>query len=138
MELTGHYLLNDGEFEQKLISGTLDPALFSHEAHLRLAYIHIKKYGLEQAIENICSQITNYVRYLGAEDKYNQTLTVAAVKIVEHFIRKATATTFCDMVLEFPRLKHNFKDLIEQHYGFDIFHSEKAKAEFLEPDLIPF
>ena len=41
-------------------------------------------------------------------------------------------------MIEFPRLKNNFRELISSHYGFDIYNSEKAKMKYLEPDLLPF
>jgi len=65
-----HFELNDQEFEIQFQNATLDSNIFSHEAHLRLVWINIRKYGLEQAITNICFQLINYVDSLGAKDKY--------------------------------------------------------------------
>ena len=47
-----HHLLTNDEFEEKFESCTLPACYFTHEAHLRLAYIHIKKHGVKQAIKN--------------------------------------------------------------------------------------
>ncbi|MCF4101298.1 hypothetical protein L1I30_06450 [Gillisia sp. M10.2A] len=133
-----HLELTDIDFELQFKKAQLDPALCCHEAHLRLAYIHIKKYGLDKAVKNVNYQLYSYVCFLGAEEKYNHTLTTAAVKAVSHFMRKSQATNFKAFILEFPRLKYNFKELMSVHYKIDIFNSEKAKKEFLEPDLLPF
>jgi len=54
------------------------------------------------------------------------------------FCLKSKLDNFRDFIEEFPRLKYNFKDLLAQHYGIDIFNSEIAKCSFLEPDLLPF
>jgi len=133
-----HLDLTDDEFEEQFESCELLPTLFSHEAHLRLAYIHIKKYGEERAIENVCNQLVAYVNHLGASGKYNTTLTVAAIKAVYHFMLKSTATDFKGFIAEFPQLKFEFKRLMQCHYSFDIFNSQEAKTKFLEPDLISF
>jgi len=133
-----HLALSDFEFEKQFFTGELDPKIFSHEAHLRLAWIHINKYGIGLAEKNIQTQLQNFVKLVGAEHKYNTTLTVAAVKAVDHFIRKSEATNFEELILEFPQLKFHFKELMACHYGFDIYHSEQAKAKYLEPDLLPF
>lgn len=133
-----HLDLTDDEFEEQFESCELLPTLFSHEAHLRLAYIHIKKYGEERAIENVCNQLVAYVNHLGASGKYNTTLTVAAIKAVYHFMLKSTATDFKGFIAEFPQLKFEFKRLMQCHYSFDIFNSQDAKTKFLEPDLISF
>ena len=131
--------LDDSTFETAFHSCTLDPQPFNHEAHLRLAWIHISRYGKEVAIDNICQQLYRYTDNLGASDKFNKTVTIAAVKAVYHFMQKSESDNFPDFVQEFPRLKTNFRDLLACHYGeVDIFHSEQAKLEFIEPDLLPF
>lgn len=133
-----HYILNNIEFEEQFKTGVLNPEMFNHEAHLRLAWIQINKYGIERAQKNIQKQLLAYVDKFGARQKYNTTLTVAAIKAVYHFMLKSESDTFKDFIDEFPRLKHNFKDLMNVHYGIDIFNLEKAKIEFIKPDLIPF
>ncbi|MBC9796246.1 hypothetical protein [Sinomicrobium weinanense] len=136
--MENHFTLSDFEFEQQFESGTLSPELFNHEAHLRLAWIHIDKYGIDKAIDNLCFQLLNYVTKLGAAHKFNKTLTVAAVKAVYHFMLRSESGTFRAFIREFPRLKYNFKDLMSCHYGVDIYNSPWAKKHFLEPDLLPF
>lgn len=136
--MKSHLELSDSDFEKQFENCSLDSAIFNHEAHLRLAWIHLKNYGLEQAIDNIKKQLQEYVYKLGATDKYNETLTVAAVKAVYHFMLKTEITDFNDFISENPQLKTNFKELMASHYSFDIFSSPKAKKVFLEPDLSPF
>lgn len=135
---TSHFDLTDAEFERQFAAAQLDPSLFSHEAHLRLAYLHISEYGEELAIANITSQIWRYVQKLGAEDKFNKTLTVAAIKAVHHFMKRSAATDFLSFISELPRLKYNFKELMTAHYALDIYNSPLAKQHFLEPDRLAF
>lgn len=136
--MENHFELTDIEFERQFANCALDPSIFNHEAHLRLAWIHIYTYGIEQAEKNIQVQLEKYVDYVGEKDKFNTTLTIVAIKVVHHFMLKSNADNFTDFIVEFPQLKNNFKQLIESHYSFDIFNSEKAKTRFLEPDLLAF
>jgi len=136
--MENHFDLSDSDFEKKFISCGLNPSDFTHEAHLRLAWININKYGIKQAEINIQNQLQIFVEFVGAKDKYNMTLTLAAIKAVYHFILKSNSDNFKDFITEFPRLKYNFKELMDCHYGFDIYNSEKAKTQFLEADLVPF
>ncbi len=133
-----HWDLSDNEFEAQFFSCQLKPELFSHEAHLRLAWIKITKNGVQKAEEDIQSQIKSFVKHVGAEDKYHTTLTLAAIKIVNQFIQKSESGSFKDFISEFPRLKSNFKELIQSHYSSDIFISKQARLNYLEPDLLPF
>lgn len=134
-----HYQLTDETFEAQFRERTLNPQLFAnHEAHLRLAWIHIKKYGIEQACKNLCTQIQAFDATFGDGTKFHHTLTVASARVVYHFMQKSKASSFQELITKFPRLKTNFKDLLDQHYQTNIFASETAKAHYLEPDLLPF
>lgn len=138
LKMGDHYSYSDCELEEQFRNCEFPAPLFSHEAHLRLAWIHLTKYGQERAVRNITRELRSYVVFLGAEDKYNETLTVAAVKAVWHFMLRSEARNFKDFIAENPRLKYNFKDLIFQHYSTDIFNSPAAKKKFQEPELLPF
>ena len=132
-----HFDFPDLEFERKFENCSLDKEIFTHEAHLRLAWIHIKRYGQKTAIQNICGQLIKFAEFTGAS-KYNETLTIAAIKAVYHFIKRSNSDSFPDFINEFPRLKYHFKDLINFHYQVDVFRSSEAKNKYLAPDLMPF
>ena len=136
--MANHFELSDGEFEQQFQNCTLDPELFTHEAHLRLAWIHIHQYGNEAAEENVSNQLKKFVASVGAEDKYHETVTIAAVKAVYHFMLQSKTRNFPDFIEENKQLLTHFKNLLSSHYQIDIFSSEEARSTFIQPDLAPF
>ncbi len=136
--MENHRLLSDAEFEAQFANLTFAASDFTHEAHLRLAWIHIKKYGVDQAVENICLQIKALVDHLGVSEKYHATVTEAAVRAVYHFILKSRKEPFLSFMKENPQLISEFKALLNSHYSFDIFKSEAARQKFLVPDIAPF
>ena len=136
--MNSHFELSNTELEEQFKNCTLDPNLFGHEAHLRLAWIHIEKYGVDKAIENLCHDIKSFAESIGAKTKFNKTVTVAAVRAVHHFILRSGSEDFQTFIAENKELKTDFKRLISSHYSTDIFNSEKASLEFLEPELLPF
>ena len=69
--------------------------------------------------------------------KFNMTVTVAAVKAVDHFVRRSKVNPSLHSYPN-PQLKENFRGLMDSHYGFDIFKSETARSEFVDPDREPF
>ena len=117
---------------------SLNPKVFTHEAYLRLAWLNIKNHGIVKAVELTQTQLKTYVENLGATDKYNTTLTIAATRAVYHFMLKSEAETFEEFMKQSSRLKTEFKELMESHYSIDILNSEMAKKEYLEPDLYKF
>jgi hypothetical protein len=133
-----HYQLSDEQFQLQFGNCSIDPVIFTHEAHLRLAWIHVGKYGIGQAITNLCSQIQNFAAYHGAKDKYNKTITIAAIRAVYHFMLKSNEGDFQSFINNNPRLKNNFKELLSTHYSTNIFGLAKTRTTYLEPDLEPF
>ena len=133
-----HYQFNDIELEKQFENCTLDPSLLSHEAHIRLAWIHIRKYGIDKAAQNIIRQIEKFANTVGAPEKFNKTVTIAAMKAVYHFMQVSEYTNYLDFISAFPRLKYDFKELLGLHYSIDIYNMPVAKTEFIEPDLLPF
>lgn len=136
--MNSHYHYSDVEFENAFETGSFKLEWFNHEAHLRLAWIHIHKYGADQACINICKQIQEYVKKHGASDKYNHTLTIAAVKAVNHFYQKSGKADFKSFIKINQQLLLDFKELMQSHYSMDIFKSEQAQKSYIEPDLSPF
>lgn len=133
-----HFELSDKEFEVQFQNCELNPTLFSHEAHLRLAWIHINQYGLKQALKNIESQLKSFVAHVGAKDKYHQTVTIVAIEAVNHFMNKSKSNDFKIFIENYPQLMTSFKELVNSHYTFDVFSSQKARKEYIQPDLCPF
>lgn len=136
--MKSHFELNDTEFEQSFENCSLEPSLFDHEAHLRLAWLYIKKYGEKRAVDKTCVEIRQFDKQHGSGNKFNATVTIASIKTVQHFIQKSISENFNDFIQEVPRLKNAFKALLDQHYGIDIFSSKKAKVSYIEPDILPF
>jgi hypothetical protein len=98
----------------------------------------ILTHGIKRGSEIICEQILAFVKPLGAEKKFNKTLTVASMNMVNHFMQKAETDNFLDFIQAFPMLKYAFKQLVSQHYSFDILKDERTRKEYVEPDLVGF
>ena len=136
--MKSHCQLSDRQLTAEFSKATLDPALFNHEAHLRMAWIHIKTSGVETAVKDISKQLKQYTEVLGFQEKYHETVTVAAIRAVNHFMSKSTSDCFKGFIGQFPPLKTNFKGLLEQHYHKDVFSSPEARIRYLEPEILPF
>ena len=62
---------------------TLDPALFDHRGHLRLALLHLQAQGLGATATTLPGQIQRYATHLGAPEKFHATLTHALLELVQ-------------------------------------------------------
>lgn len=136
--MDSHNELSDKEFLDQFESCKLTPSLFSHEAHLRFAWLNIELFGLEIAIKKVVEQINRFANYNGAPEMYHHTVTIVAVQAVNHFRKQSSSRTFSEFIKESPILLTDFKALINSHYSYDIFQSEEARKEYIEPNISPF
>ncbi|MCK0131001.1 DNA-binding protein [Flavobacteriaceae bacterium F08102] len=109
-----HLLLTDHELVSNIKNCELSPVLFTHEAHLRLAYIHLTNYDKATAIESLCSQLAQFDRQCGSGTKFDKKLTEISVEIVDEFIKKNKPKDFRSLICSCPVLKHDFKSLVRQ------------------------
>lgn len=110
-----HQLLTDKQFEQKFEDCTLAPALVTYEAHLRLAYIHVKKHGLKNAVVTLYKQLNAFdTKFGNIIIVINKTTIKLFVKLIYDFIKRAKATSFKELLFEFPDIKTHFKSLLVQ------------------------
>ena len=134
----GHFGLDDCTFLNQLEEGSLPPKLFDHKAHLRMAWLYLSESDLPTAIVKACATILKFDQLHGTGNKFHVTLTVAATKVVHHFMQKSSATDFTGFMVEFPVLNSDFNSLLLQHYDQGMLLSPEAKTEFIAPDLLPF
>lgn len=113
--MNSHMELSDHEFLLVFENCHLPPALFNHEAHLRLAWLLLKKYNLEMATMLVCEQIQRFATKAGSPDKFDRVLTTRAVKLINHLNKKCKAETFSSFIAEFPLLQTHFHGMLEEH-----------------------
>ena len=133
-----HFALSNQDFIDSLKNCSLNPKLFNHEAHLRLAWLLIDKYGIEKAIVYMEELLLNFVIHVGARDKYHKTLTIAAMHIVNNYMVNEGRSDFKEFIIKHDELNTNFKAILNSYYSFDVFKAKHAANEFIQPDLKSF
>ena len=109
-----HQQFTDEEFEQLFADCTFPPKLFNHEAHIRLGFIHLKKYPKDQAIENVCKQILKFDQVHDKGDKYDHQLTIAAMEVIHELIEKSQPDSFEMFLSSNQDIMSDFKSLIQE------------------------
>lgn len=122
-----HLELTDNEFETNFEKLTLSASLFTHEAHLRLAWIHLRRYAKHKAFENITRQLAQFTRYVGMENKFDETLTIASTNMIYSLMNEWPVNDFANFILRYPRLSSEFKSVLKEH-GFKENESNNRKS----------
>jgi len=137
--MEAHFKLSDLQFTTQFAQGTLPGAWFTHTAHLRLAWVYINQYGMNQAMQKVGVEIRSFATQHGDPEKYHHTLTLASVQVIYHFMKKdVTNTSFQQLIDRFPVLTTSFKSLIMSHYSPEVIFNDQAKSHYVPPNLLAF
>ena len=109
---------------------------FRHADHLTLAVSYLMTNAPEQAIAKMRESLFRFLDHHGiCRQKYHETLTV-------FWIQQTAATLkghpeFESLVdrCNYVRSELADKELVKQFYSVELLSSEKAREEFVEPDL---
>jgi hypothetical protein len=124
--------LSDEEFIERYETYVLTE--FTHEDHLRMAFAYARKGGAGAAVGG-ARRIQGLAEKLGAPGKYHDTLTVAWARVVGHLAARSRASDFEEFLHDHPQLRD--RNLMSAHYTRGLLFSPAARAQFIEPDLVP-
>lgn len=119
-------------------SGTIAEADWRHAEHLTVALFYLSNHDFETAYSKMRAGIFNLLKSFGVdltkEMPYHETLTVFWMRTVDEF-RKAKSG--CPIIEVYNELTTKFdKNYPLRFYSRELLFSEKARAGFVEADLI--
>ena len=135
--------MSDDEFLIAFERCTLYRSQWTHEAHIRMAWLYLARYSVSESIERARIGIRSLNSFfqsiacgLGQEtrDGYHDTITVAFVRLIASRFNKN------ESYLEFRERNLDLLDrtltALLHFYSKDRLHSVAAKEQFIEPDLL--
>jgi hypothetical protein len=127
--------MTDAEFITAFEACTLAADQFKHRGHLRITWIYLHKYPLERAISSVTQGIKRYATHLGAAHIYHETMTIAWVHVLHAAGGASSTLDFDEFIAATPQVFD--KNLLSKHYSSAVLNSEKARQEWVAPDLKP-
>src|SRR5689334_21904663 len=100
--------LNDDEFLATFERAGFDRNGFPHRAHLRMAWLYVRRLGVDEAIERVTAGIRHMARSTGQPHLYHDTLTRAWVYVVASLSHPEVST--------FDRILEARPELLDKHY----------------------
>ena len=139
--------LDDDTFLAGFRNQTLCPEQFGHRAHLRMAWLYLKRYPLADACAYMCTDTRAFAESLGVPGKYHHTVTEALMRVVDLRTRGAGGPkhaaifnrmdSFDDFLAANPDLQADARAVLARHYSDDCLNSDTARLRWVEPDLAP-
>jgi len=128
--------MNDSEFLAAFESLTLPHDQFPHAAHIRMAWLYLRRDGWELGVQHIRQGIQRFAESHGAIRKYHETITLFWARAVHYAIAQSPEITdFSAFTAAYPHLLDT--RIIQRHYSREHLWSDAARREWVEPDLQP-
>ena len=128
--------ISDEAFLKQFESQALSPEHFDHVGHVRLAWLYLSTHNLNDAIELTCDGISKYARSLGADKKFNKTITVTIVRIIALRMKHTEQNNWMAFVEANPDLIKDARALLLTFYSEKRIFSEQARTSYLLPDIM--
>lgn len=132
--------MTDRELLHQFEACTFPAEKWDHRAHLTAAYQYLRDHFPDDAIDHMRRGIKKYNKAMNVPDSldrgYHETMTVAWMKILHAMMQSLGAEDSAGAFLEKQSFLLN-KRLLLLFYSRDLIMSERAKREWVEPDLAP-
>lgn len=130
--------MSNDEFLIAFRTCTLPAAEWTHEAHLRMAWLVLKRANYEDALDEIRAGITRFNdRVLKKVLAYHETITVAFTRLIAVGMSDLPNDhTFGQFKVSFPDFFDNKLSALLKHYNRETLFSDEARARYIEPDLV--
>lgn len=125
--------MSDDAFLAMLEDGSLPPDAFDHAAHVRAAWLCLKRDGFAGGMARFRANLRAFAARHGAPEKYHETVTVAFLALIHERLHGAPAgEDWRGFAARNPDLFR--RDILQRYYRPETLASPQAKAVFvLEP-----
>jgi hypothetical protein len=131
--------MDDQQLWQRFTSCSLSQAEWTHEAHVRVAFLFATRFQLDEAHLRLRAGIIRLNERLGMDESpergYFETLTRGWLILVAAAARRVEARSSHALLEACPELRD--RRLIRNYYSRDLIKSVRARSIFLDPDLAP-
>jgi hypothetical protein len=109
---------------------------FRHRDHIRLAWIYLRNEGLADGAARFCSGFKRYVRHIGCEAKYHETITWFYLALVNERIHRGLPTSSWDEFLAANSdILENARGMLLERYSAGTIEDPISRKVFILPDL---
>ena len=124
---------DDEQFLVAFETGQIANRDFHHRDHLRLAWIQIRRLGLERALESVTTAIRQFAAHHGHADRYHDTMTRFWLRAVAIGIDHHPDLSFEGLLAAEPHLLD--KKLPYRHWSRERMGSDEARRHWVDPDI---
>lgn len=130
--------MTDAEFLEAFETCCLRADQWTHQAHVRMAWLYLQRMPLPLAIPVVREGIKRYNVSLNKPLGYHETITLAFLHLISDRIQNGNSPQsfeiFCS---QHPDLLDREMKTLLSHYQKETLFSQLARESFVCPDLLP-
>lgn len=131
-----HVTNSDAEFLQAFEACTLPAGRWTHEAHVRMAWLCLGQASYPEAVARIRAGIRRYnEKVLDKLPEYHETVTLAFARLIA--ARSRPQESWKTFIARNVDLLARDPPALGFYYSRSLLMSESARRQFVEPDLQP-
>jgi hypothetical protein len=131
--------MSDGVFLEGFEACTLPAAAWTHEAHVRMAWLYLRHHDENDALGLVRRGIQRFNATVTKKpDGYHETITVSFTRLIAHRMAGLqTGHSFEEFRMASPDLLDRMMTALLKHYRRETLFSDAARHGWVEPDLAP-
>ncbi|HEU5047483.1 MAG TPA: hypothetical protein VFT64_06535 [Rickettsiales bacterium] len=117
----------------------ISKAEWTHEAHVRMAWLYLKAYGdWTSALPIVRNGIKRLNQSHGNMNGYHETITIVYLQLVaERLEDSETVLSWPEFMRKYPELLDYNSPAFLRYYSRELIFSQQARQQFVAPDLTP-
>jgi hypothetical protein len=131
-----HADLSNSQFLHQIETVTINPELFTHEAHIRMAWLYLNVFDQNTALQHISAAIKGIdAKYAGGM-KYHHTITMVFANTMAALMHNKVHKSWQEFISANTGLGIS-KKFLADHYSEEVLYSNEAKTQLIAPDKKP-
>ncbi len=128
--------LTDQELFDQFADHTLPKDAFHHTQHVRVAWLFVRRYGIQQALQEFPLALKRFATAKGAPTLYHETITWAYLLLINERQQRAPAADWSTFASANADLLSWKPSILDTFYTRATLASDLAKRTFVMPDRI--
>jgi hypothetical protein len=128
--------LDDDQLLAKFTTASLTGAEFGHADHVRLAWLHLRRWPLADAARRVTAGLQRLAAAHGGPERYHATITWAFLLLVHERQQASPAGTWEAFAAAHPDLLTWQPSVLDRYYRPATLQSPRARQGFVMPDRL--
>lgn len=129
--------MTDDELLRGFEDGTLDAHAFRHREHVRLVWLHLRRYGRLETLDRVSGGLRRLAARHGKPELYHETITWGWVLLIAQRLRATPDLSWHDFAAAHPDLLDRESPALAAYYSPELLASPEARRDFVLPDRVP-